>query len=191
MSPKPFIHEDFLLDTRSACKLYHEYAEPQPIIDYHCHLPPSEIASDKRWKNIVEVWLGGDHYKWRQLRWNGFPEALCSGLVGNATAFERFMAYAEALERLEVDYLGLDRIDRRILSTIIQNYAGGPVGLDTLAAAVGEESVTLEDVYEPYLMQIGFLTRTPRGRCVTRLAYNHLHLEAPDGVPDAQMTLSF
>ena len=98
---------------------------------------------------------------------------------------------AEALERLEVDYLGLDRIDRRILSTIIQNYAGGPVGLDTLAAAVGEESVTLEDVYEPYLMQIGFLTRTPRGRCVTRLAYNHLHLETPDGVPDAQMTLSF
>lgn len=96
---------------------------------------------------------------------------------------------AEALERLEVDYLGLDRIDRRILSTIIQNYAGGPVGLDTLAAAVGEESVTLEDVYEPYLMQIGFLTRTPRGRCVTRLAYNHLHLEAPDGAPDAQMTL--
>ena len=98
---------------------------------------------------------------------------------------------AEALERLEVDYLGLDRIDRRILSTIIQNYAGGPVGLDTLAAAVGEESVTLEDVYEPYLMQIGFLTRTPRGRCVTRLAYNHLHLEAPDGAADAQMTLSF
>lgn len=96
---------------------------------------------------------------------------------------------AEALERLEVDYLGLDRIDRRILSTIIQNYAGGPVGLDTLAAAVGEESVTLEDVYEPYLMQIGFLTRTPRGRCVTRLAYNHLHLDAPDGMPDAQMTL--
>ena len=96
---------------------------------------------------------------------------------------------AEALERLEVDYLGLDRIDRRILSTIIQNYAGGPVGLDTLAAAVGEESVTLEDVYEPYLMQMGFLTRTPRGRCVTRLAYNHLHLEAPDGAADAQMTL--
>ena len=96
---------------------------------------------------------------------------------------------AEALERLEVDYLGLDRVDRRILSTIIQNYAGGPVGLDTLAAAVGEESVTLEDVYEPYLMQIGFLARTPRGRCVTRLAYNHLHLEAPDGAPDAQMTL--
>lgn len=100
MSPKAFIHEDFLLDTLSARRLYHEYAEPQPIIDYHCHLPPSEIASDKRWNNIVEIWLGGDHYKWRQLRWNGFPEALCSGLVGEATAFERFMAYAEALERL-------------------------------------------------------------------------------------------
>ena len=92
---------------------------------------------------------------------------------------------AEALERLEVDYLGLDRIDRRILSTIIQNYAGGPVGLDTLAAAVGEESVTLEDVYEPYLMQIGFLTRTPRGRCVTRLAYEHLGMKAPEsGAPE-------
>ena len=88
---------------------------------------------------------------------------------------------AEALERLEVDYLGLDRIDRRILSTIIQNYAGGPVGLDTLAAAVGEESVTLEDVYEPYLMQIGFLVRTPRGRCVTPLAYDHLGLARPMG----------
>ena len=88
---------------------------------------------------------------------------------------------AEALERLEVDYLGLDRIDRRILSTIIQNYAGGPVGLDTLAAAVGEESVTLEDVYEPYLMQIGFLTRTPRGRCVTQKAYGHLHRPIPGG----------
>ena len=91
---------------------------------------------------------------------------------------------AEALERLEVDYLGLDRIDRRILSTIIQNYAGGPVGLDTLAAAVGEESVTLEDVYEPYLMQIGFLQRTPRGRCATRAAYLHLGLTPPGTVAD-------
>ena len=117
----------------------------------------------------------------------GYPSLLATVLA--ARGITTAEAAAEALERLEVDYLGLDRIDRRILSTIIQNYAGGPVGLDTLAAAVGEESVTLEDVYEPYLMQIGFLTRTPRGRCVTRLAYNHLHLEAPDGVPDAQMTL--
>lgn len=79
-----------------------------------------------------------------------------------------------SLLRLEIDFLGLDNIDRRMLSTIIRNYGGGPVGLDTLAAAINEESVTIEDVYEPYLMQIGFLTRTPRGRCVTPLAYTHL-----------------
>ena len=95
----------------------------------------------------------------------------------------------EALCALEIDYLGLDPVDRRMMAAIIENYNGGPVGLETLAATIGEESVTLEDVYEPYLMQIGFLARTPRGRCVTRLAYNHLHLEAPDGAPDAQMTL--
>ena len=81
-----------------------------------------------------------------------------------------------ALDRLEVDALGLDDLDRRMLTAIIQNYGGGPVGLDTLAATIGEEAVTLEDVYEPYLMQLGFLTRTPRGRCVTRLAYERLHI---------------
>ena len=79
-----------------------------------------------------------------------------------------------ALTALEVDYLGLDSVDRRMLTSIIENYAGGPVGLDTLAATINEESVTLEDVYEPYLMQMGFLTRTPRGRCVTKRAYEHL-----------------
>ena len=81
-----------------------------------------------------------------------------------------------ALGRLEVDKLGLDNIDRRMLAAIIQNYGGGPVGLETLAATIGEEAVTLEDVYEPFLMQLGFLTRTPRGRCVTALAYDHLHI---------------
>ena len=80
----------------------------------------------------------------------------------------------DALSRLEVDHLGLDGTDRRMLLSIIQNYRGGPVGLETLAATIGEEAVTLEDVYEPYLMQIGFLSRTPRGRCVTQLAYDHL-----------------
>ena len=68
----------------------------------------------------------------------------------------------------------MDEFDRKMILTIIHNYSGGPVGLDTLAAAIGEEAVTIEDVYEPYLMQIGFLTRTPRGRCVTKLAYDHL-----------------
>ena len=86
-----------------------------------------------------------------------------------------------ALSRLEVDALGLDATDRRMLTSIIRNYNGGPVGLETLAATIGEEAVTLEDVYEPYLLQIGFLARTPRGRCVTQLAYEHLGLESPDG----------
>ena len=84
-----------------------------------------------------------------------------------------------ALRRLEVDELGLDAIDRRMLTAIIQHYGGGPVGLETLAATIGEEAVTLEDVYEPYLMQLGFLTRTPRGRCATPLAYAHLGIPGP------------
>ncbi|MCH5323783.1 MAG: Holliday junction branch migration DNA helicase RuvB [Eubacterium sp.] len=79
-----------------------------------------------------------------------------------------------ALSRLEIDKLGLDSLDRRMLSMIIKGYGGGPVGLETLASALGEESVTLEDVCEPYLMQLGFISRTPRGRCATDLAYKHL-----------------
>ena len=94
---------------------------------------------------------------------------------GNGT-ITREMA-DHALQALEIDYLGLDPVDRRMLRAIIENYGGGPVGLDTLAATIGEEAVTLEDVYEPYLMQLGFLTRTPRGRCVTRKAYEHLHMD--------------
>ena len=95
-----------------------------------------------------------------------------------------------ALSRLEVDALGLDATDRRMLTAIIRNYNGGPVGLETLAATIGEEAVTLEDVYEPYLLQIGFLTRTPRGRCVTQLAYDHLHLQNPVR-KDEETQLSF
>ena len=92
----------------------------------------------------------------------------------------------QALCALEIDHLGLDPIDRRMLTAVIENYGGGPVGLETLAATIGEESVTLEDVYEPYLMQLGFLTRTPRGRCVTQKAYQHLHLPIPGGMaPEA------
>ncbi|MGM9646027.1 MAG: Holliday junction branch migration DNA helicase RuvB [Eubacteriales bacterium] len=80
----------------------------------------------------------------------------------------------KSLSALEIDELGLDNTDRKILETMIKFYDGGPVGLETLSATIGEESVTIEDVYEPYLMQIGFLSRTPRGRMVTRLAYEHL-----------------
>jgi Holliday junction DNA helicase RuvB len=83
----------------------------------------------------------------------------------------------DALTRMDIDKLGLDNVDRKILETIILNYNGGPVGLDTLAATINEESVTIEDVYEPFLMQQGFITRTPRGRCATRLAYDHLGME--------------
>ena len=82
-----------------------------------------------------------------------------------------------ALDRLEIDELGLDQNDRRMLEAIIRFYNGGPVGLETIAAAIGEESVTIEDVYEPYLMQIGFLARTPRGRCVTPAGYEHLGIK--------------
>ena len=97
-----------------------------------------------------------------------------------------------ALGRLEIDGLGLDNTDRKMLETIIKYYDGGPVGLETIAATVGEEAVTLEDVYEPYLMQIGFLSRTPRGRCVTRLAYEHLGLKynpAPASNREEQINL--
>ena len=87
----------------------------------------------------------------------------------------------QALTALEVDHLGLDAVDRRMLASIIEHYGGGPVGLETLAATINEEAITLEDVYEPYLMQMGFLTRTPRGRCVTRRAYEHLGLPVPGG----------
>ncbi|MBO4343336.1 MAG: Holliday junction branch migration DNA helicase RuvB [Clostridia bacterium] len=86
----------------------------------------------------------------------------------------------EALGMLEIDELGLDTTDRKMLSAIIKFFGGGPVGLDTLAAAIGEEPITLEDVYEPYLMQLGYINRTPRGRCATRGAYEHLGLEYPE-----------
>lgn len=85
-----------------------------------------------------------------------------------------------SLARLEVDNLGLDEVDRKMLRTIIDYYNGGPVGLETLAATIGEEAITIEDVYEPYLLQIGFLSRTPRGRCATKLAYSHLGLPYPN-----------
>ena len=93
----------------------------------------------------------------------------------------------EALCALEIDYLGLDPVDRRMMAAIIENYNGGPVGLETLAATIGEESVTLEDVYEPYLMQLGFLTRTPRGRCVTQKAYQHLHKPISGGAAEGPL----
>ena len=94
-----------------------------------------------------------------------------------------------ALDRMEIDELGLDASDRSMLTAIIQNYGGGPVGLETLAAAIGEEAVTIEDVNEPYLMQIGFLSRTPRGRCATASAYLHLGFPVPGKLREEQLKL--
>ena len=101
-----------------------------------------------------------------------FAQRVCDGEITKE-------ASSIALDRMEIDELGLDSIDRLILKTMIRNYNGGPVGLETIAAAIGEEAVTIEDVYEPYLMQIGFLSRTPRGRTVTPAAYAHLGLTMP------------
>ncbi len=106
-------------------------------------------------------------------------------IVGDGVIDEKIASFA--LTKQEIDELGLDNIDRRMLTTIIKNYGGGPVGLETLAATIGEEAITIEDVYEPYLLQIGFLARTPRGRCATAAAYEHLGLER--NVNSAQVNL--
>lgn len=95
------------------------------------------------------------------------------------------------LDLLEVDELGLDNIDRTLLAAIIEKFSGGPVGLDTLAAATGEESVTIEDVYEPYLMQLGFINRTPRGRVATPGAYRHLGIPVPSRMLDNEVQTNF
>lgn len=110
-----------------------------------------------------------------------FAQVISDGVITYETA-------KTALDRLEIDELGLDANDRRMLETMIRYYKGGPVGLETLAAAIGEEAVTIEDVYEPYLMQIGFLNRTPRGRCATHAAYLHLGL-TPPGMEGGQQKL--
>ena len=86
-----FIHEDFLLSTKTARKLYHQYAEAEPIFDYHCHLSPHDIAANRRFKNLFEIWLEGDHYKWRAMRTNGVAERFCTG---NADPFDKFKAWA-------------------------------------------------------------------------------------------------
>ncbi|MBE6816767.1 MAG: Holliday junction branch migration DNA helicase RuvB [Ruminococcaceae bacterium] len=112
-----------------------------------------------------------------------FAEVKHKGVITKAAA-------EEALSSMDIDALGLDAIDRRLLTTMVRNYNGGPVGLETIAAAIGEESVTIEDVYEPYLMQIGFLARTPRGRVVTPAGYEHLGIEFnPNGNNTAQTKL--
>lgn len=103
-------------------------------------------------------------------------------------AITREVAF-EGLNMLAVDPLGLDNVDRNVLGSMMKKFGGGPVGLDTLAAATGEDAGTIEDVYEPYLIQLGFIMRTPRGRVCTPLAYEHMGLKPPEGVNDAQTRL--
>ena len=110
-----------------------------------------------------------------------FAQVMSDGIITCDTA-------RLALDRLEIDELGLDRNDRRLLEAILNFYNGGPVGVETLAAAIGEEAVTIEDVYEPYLLQIGFLSRTPRGRCITAAACRHLGYDFPKGAVNAMPT---
>ena len=111
-----------------------------------------------------------------------FAQVMSNGVITKETA-------NHALERLGIDKLGLDQNDRRMLEAIVKFYNGGPVGLETLAAAIGEEAITIEDVYEPYLLQIGFLTRTPRGRCITIEACKHLGVDFPGSKTNQQQSL--
>jgi glucuronate isomerase len=90
----PFIHDNFLLGTKTARRLYHDYADAEPIFDYHCHLSPSDIASDRQFKNLFEIWLEGDHYKWRAMRSNGVAEKYCTG---DASPYEKFLAWAKTV----------------------------------------------------------------------------------------------
>jgi glucuronate isomerase len=94
MKSKSFIHEDFLLGNPSAVRLYHDYAKAEPILDYHCHLPPADVAANRRFNNLFEIWLEGDHYKWRAMRSNGVPERLCTG---DAPPKEKFLAWAKTV----------------------------------------------------------------------------------------------
>ena len=96
MPSRPFIHDDFLLSTGTARRLYHEFAAPEPIFDYHCHLSPRDIAENRQFKNLFEIWLEGDHYKWRAMRSNGVPERFCTG---DATSLEKFKAWAATVPR--------------------------------------------------------------------------------------------
>ncbi len=145
---------------------------------------PEELARIvKRSANILNIEAEHDGALEIASRSRGTPR-IANRLLKRARDYAQVMGNGiitvesaqNALERMEIDELGLDLVDRNLLRAMIENYNGGPVGLDTIAAMIGEESVTIEDVYEPYLMQLGFLTRTPRGRKVTALGYKHLGL---------------
>lgn len=146
---------------------------------------PEELAEIvKRSAGILDIFTEDDGALEIASRSRGTPR-IANRLLKRARDFAQVMSDGVisrdnakiALGRMEIDEKGLDNIDRLMLTTMIRNFNGGPVGLETIAATIGEEAVTIEDVYEPYLMQIGFLAKTPRGRVATPLAYKHLKLE--------------
>ncbi len=156
------------------------------LLKLELYTPEQLALIVKRSANILGIPVSDDGAFEIASRSRGTPR-IANRLLKRVRDFAQVQGRAEidagiagyALDRLEIDELGLDNTDRRMMETIIKFYDGGPVGLDTLAATVGEEAITIEDVYEPYLMQLGFINRTPRGRCVTKLAYEHLGLRPP------------
>ena len=147
---KPFIHDDFLLQNPAARELYHGYAAQMPIIDYHCHLPPAEVAQDRRWQNMAQVWLGGDHYKWRAMRSNGIDERF---ITGDAPEREKFQKFAETMPYLL----------RNPLFDWSQLELARYFGLfDLLAPATAEAvwSATAERLAEPGFSARGLMTRS-------------------------------
>jgi len=150
----------------------------------------------RRNAGIMEVPIDEDGAKEIALRSRGTPR-IANRLLRRVRDFAQVRAdgnvtaevATEALEKLDVDKLGLDEVDKKVLLTIIEKYDGGPVGIETIAASISEESDTIMDVYEPYLMQVGFLQRTPRGRVVTRHAYAHLGMEPPAAAESPQQAL--
>ncbi|MBU9720700.1 MULTISPECIES: Holliday junction branch migration DNA helicase RuvB [Bacillaceae] len=154
-------------------------------LEYYTHEELTEIV--ERTGEVLEVPIAKDAGAEIAKRSRGTPR-IANRLLRRVRDFAQVRGNGEvsielatnALDLLQVDALGLDEIDHKLLITVIEKFRGGPVGLDTLAATIGEESHTIEDVYEPYLLQIGFLQRTPRGRIVTHLAYQHLNMEVPN-----------
>lgn len=158
---------------------------------------PEELATIiKRSAGILNIKIDDDGALELASRSRGTPR-IANRLLKRVRDFAQVMSNGVitcdsarvALDRLEIDELGLDKNDRRMLDAMIRYYRGGPVGIETLAASIGEEAVTIEDVYEPYLMQIGFLSRTPRGRCVTAEAYRHLGYEDKFPLQSSQQSL--
>ena len=151
------------------------------LLRLELYTPDELVRIIKRSAGILNIDIGADGAAEIAKRSRGTPR-IANRLLKRVRDFAQVKGdgriTAEVADRalgmLEIDKLGLDNVDRRMLESIIRFYDGGPVGIDTLAATIGEEAVTIEDVYEPYLIQIGFLNRTQRGRCVTRLAYEHL-----------------